>query len=74
MSLASANEAMVRSDLNKKLSTMTTEEVQEFFRALRPMKEDSPMTDIVVYKKIKNDNSVGATTCWNRVALFQYQV
>ena len=31
VNLASANKAMVRSDLNKKLSTMTTEEVQEVF-------------------------------------------
>ena len=31
VNLTSANKAMVRSDLNKKLSTMTTEEVQEVF-------------------------------------------
>ena len=46
--LASDNKAVVKSALSKKLSTMTTEEVQEVFRGLRAMKEDSPMTDTVV--------------------------
>ena len=49
---------------------MTTEEVQEVFRGLRAMKEDSPMTDTVVWKKIKNDNDVVATTCWDTGCTF----
>ena len=55
-----ANKA-VRSDLNKKLSTLTPEEVMEVFRAMRAVKDDSPMTDTKVYKKIKEKNGVTAT-------------
>ena len=49
---------------------MTTEELQEVFRALRVLKEDYLMTDTVVYKKIKNDNGVVATTCWDMGCIF----
>ena len=64
----------LRSKLNnKKLSAMTTEEVQEVFRALRAVKDDSPMTDTMVYKKIKVKNGVVATTCCTDIKLSSYQ-
>ena len=44
---------------------MTTEEVQEVFRALRAVKDDSLMTVTMVYKKIQEKNGVVATTCWD---------
>ena len=50
---ATANKAICRGDLNKKLSSMSKEEAQEIFHALRVMKEDSPMTDTLVFNKIK---------------------
>ena len=43
----------VRSDPNKKLSTMNPEEVKEVFRAMRAVKDDSMMTITTVYKKAK---------------------
>ena len=64
VNFATANKAF-RSDLNKKLSAMTPEEIQEVFRAMRAVKDDSPMTDTKVYKKIKEKNGVIATTCWD---------
>ena len=69
VNFATANKA-VRSDLNKKLSAMTPEEVQEVFRAMRAVKDDSPMTDTKVYKKIKEKNGVIATTCWGTGCTF----
>ena len=53
----------IRSDFNEKLSGMTLEEVREVFRAMRAVKDDSPMTVTTVYKKAKGKNGVSATTC-----------
>ena len=69
VNFATANK-VVRSDLNKKLSAMTPAEVQEVFRAMRAVKDDSPMTDTKVYKKIKERNGVTATCCWDTGCTF----
>ena len=69
VNFVTANKA-VRSDLNKKLSVMTLEEVQEVFRAMRAVKNDSPMTNTKVYKKIKERNGVTATCCWDTSCTF----
>ena len=61
VSFAIANMA-VRSDLNKRLSNMNPEEVKEVFRAMRAVKDDSPMTTTTVYKKDKERKGVTATT------------
>ena len=45
---------------------MTTEEVKE----LRAVKDDSPMTDTMVYKNIKEKNGVVASTCWDTGCTF----
>ena len=62
VNFATANMA-VRSDLNKKLSAMNPEEVKEVFRAMRAVKDDSPMTTTTVYKKTKEKHGVSVTTC-----------
>ena len=41
---ASANKAICRSDLNKKLHSLTEEEILEVFQVFRAMQDDSPMT------------------------------
>ena len=60
----------VRSDLNKKLSNMNSEEVKEVFRALRAVKDDSPMTTNTVFKELKGRKGVSVTTCWDTGCTF----
>ena len=60
----------VRSDLNKKLSNMNSEEVKEVFRALRAAKDDSPMTTTNVFKEVKGRRGVSVTTCWDTGCTF----
>ena len=60
----------IRSDFNEKLSGMTLEEVREVFRAMRAVKDDSPMTVTTVYKKAKERIGVSATTCWDTGCTF----
>ena len=62
---ASANNAICRSDLNKKLSSMTEEEIREVFQALRAMKEDSTMTETRLYRKNAGGPAVFSSTCWD---------
>ena len=69
VSFAIANMA-VRSDLNKKLSSMSPEDVKEVFRAMRAVKDDSPMTTTTVYKEAKKSKGVTATTCWDTGCTF----
>ena len=63
---ATANKATCRSDLNKKLSSMTEEEILEIFQAFRAMQEDSPMTETRVYRKNAGGPAVFSSTCWDR--------
>ena len=60
----------VRSDLNKKLSSMNPEEVKEVFRAMRAVKDDSPMTTTTVFKEAKGRKGVSVTTCWDTGCTF----
>ena len=49
-----ANEAICRNDLNKKLSSMTNEEILELYQGFRALQEDSPMIETRVIGNITN--------------------
>ena len=60
---AFANKAICRGDLNKKLSSMTQEDIREIFQVFRAMQEDSMMTETRVYRKNAGGSAVFSQTC-----------